>query len=119
MSDERWTTSDIPDLHGTSAVVTGANSGLGLYTTIGLARAGAQVVMGCRDSARGQEALAQVHDAAPGGRVLLLQSGLAALGSVRRFAATVPDAVDGTALDLLVNNAGVMAIPRRETADGF
>src|SRR4030095_9329339 len=52
MSDSRWTPADIPDLHGVSAVVTGANSGLGLQTTIGLARAGALVVMGCRESAR-------------------------------------------------------------------
>jgi NAD(P)-dependent dehydrogenase (short-subunit alcohol dehydrogenase family) len=119
MSDSRWTPADIPDLHGVSAVVTGANSGLGLQTTIGLARAGALVVMGCRDSARGEAALAQVRAAVPDAQVLLLELDLADLASVRRFAATVPDAVDSTALDLLVNNAGVMAIPRRETADGF
>ena len=119
MSDERWTPADIPDLHGTSAVVTGANSGLGLHTTIGLARAGAQVVMGCRDSARGEAARAEVRAAVPDADVVLLPLDLADLASVRSFAATVPDAVDSTALDLLVNNAGVMAIPQRRTADGF
>ena len=58
--NDRWSTADIPDLHGVSAVVTGANSGLGLHTAIGLARAGAQVVLGCRDEARGRQALAEV-----------------------------------------------------------
>jgi NAD(P)-dependent dehydrogenase (short-subunit alcohol dehydrogenase family) len=119
MSDARWTTADMPDLHGVSAVVTGANSGLGLHTTIGLARAGAQVVMGCRDTGRGEAALAEVRAAVPGADVVLLPLDLADLGSVRAFAATVPDAVDSTAVDLLVNNAGVMAIPQRKTADGF
>jgi NAD(P)-dependent dehydrogenase (short-subunit alcohol dehydrogenase family) len=112
MSD-RWSTADIPDLQGVSAVVTGGNSGLGLWTVVGLARAGARVVLASRDEGRGLEALAKVRDAAPGADVLVLRLDLADLASVRRFAGQVPD------LDLLVNNAGVMAIPRRETADGF
>jgi len=119
---DRWSTADVPDLGGVGAVVTGANSGLGLQTSIGLARAGAQVVMGCRDAGRGEAALAAVRAAVPGARALVLPLDLADLASVRRFAGEVPDALDGGAdggLGLLVNNAGVMAIPRRETADGF
>jgi NAD(P)-dependent dehydrogenase (short-subunit alcohol dehydrogenase family) len=116
---ERWTTADLPDLHGTRAVVTGANAGLGLETTIGLARAGAQVVMGCRDPGRGEAALARVRAAVPDGQAVVLPLDLADLASVRRFAETVPDAVGAPALDLLVNNAGVMALPQLATADGF
>jgi NAD(P)-dependent dehydrogenase (short-subunit alcohol dehydrogenase family) len=69
--------------------------------------------MACRDAGRGEAALAQVREAVPGGDVLLGELDLADLASVRRFAGSVP------ALDLLVNNAGVMAIPQRRTADGF
>jgi NAD(P)-dependent dehydrogenase (short-subunit alcohol dehydrogenase family) len=118
---DRWSVADIPGLGGVGAVVTGANSGLGLHTAIGLARAGAQVVMGCRDAARGDAALAQVRAAVPDARAVVLPLDLADLASVREFAAAAPDAVDSTesGLGLLVNNAGVMAIPRRETADGF
>jgi NAD(P)-dependent dehydrogenase (short-subunit alcohol dehydrogenase family) len=118
MSD-RWSTADIPDLHGVSVVVTGANSGLGLHTVLGLVRAGARVVMACRDEERGRQALDRVRREVPDADALVLPLDLADLASVRRFAGTVPDAVHGNALDLLVNNAGVMAIPRRETADGF
>ena len=116
-----WSPDAVPRLDGTGAVVTGANSGLGLATTIALARAGAQVVMGCRDAGRGEAALAQVRAAVPGARALVLPLDLADLASVRRFAAEAPDALggEGAGLGLLVNNAGVMAIPRRETADGF
>jgi NAD(P)-dependent dehydrogenase (short-subunit alcohol dehydrogenase family) len=118
---DRWSVADIPALAGVGAVVTGANSGLGLYTAIGLARAGAQVVMGCRDAGRGEAALAQVRAAVPDARAVVLPLDLADLASVREFAAAAPAAADsaGSGLGLLVNNAGVMAIPRRETADGF
>jgi NAD(P)-dependent dehydrogenase (short-subunit alcohol dehydrogenase family) len=115
---ERWSTAEIPSLRGLSAVVTGANSGLGLETTIGLARAGAQVVMGCRDAGRGEAALGRVREAVPDARAAVLPLDLADLASVRRFAAEAPGAAE-SGPGLLVNNAGVMAIPRRETADGF
>jgi NAD(P)-dependent dehydrogenase (short-subunit alcohol dehydrogenase family) len=115
---DRWSVADIPGLRGAGAVVTGANSGLGLQTAVGLARAGAQVVMGCRDAGRGAAALAEVRAAVPGARAVVLPLDLADLASVREFAGAAPDAVDDE-LGLLVNNAGVMAIPRRETADGF
>jgi NAD(P)-dependent dehydrogenase (short-subunit alcohol dehydrogenase family) len=112
-----WTSSDIGDLSGKTAVVTGANSGLGLQTALALASHGAHVVMACRDQARGASALDQVRAAAPSGSAELATLDLADLRSVRAFGAAFADSHD--ALDILVNNAGVMAIPRRLTADGF
>ena len=115
---ERWTPSDLPSLSGVTAVVTGANSGLGLETSVGLARAGAHVVLACRDPLRGDEALGQVRVRVPGASVELVALDLASLASVRAFADAVGDR--HPALGLLVNNAGVMALPtRRTTADGF
>ena len=111
---EKWTVDQIPDQAGRTAVVTGANSGLGLITARELARKGARVVMACRNMAKGESALGEVQAAAPGADVELAELDLGSLESVRGFVA----GRDG-ALDLLVNNAGVMAPPRGETADGF
>jgi NAD(P)-dependent dehydrogenase (short-subunit alcohol dehydrogenase family) len=112
-----WTTEDIPHLAGHTAVVTGANSGLGFETALALARAGAHIVLACRDQAKGDDALERIRQAVPTANVRLGRLDLADLASVRKFAADFPTEHDG--LDILVNNAGVMAIPRRETADGF
>jgi NAD(P)-dependent dehydrogenase (short-subunit alcohol dehydrogenase family) len=114
MSD-KWTPADIGDLDGVTAVVTGANSGLGLRTAVRLAEHGAEVVLACRDTGRGEAALATVRAAAPAANARLAQLDLASLASVRRFAAAWGE----RRLDLLINNAGVMATPRRVTADGF
>jgi NAD(P)-dependent dehydrogenase (short-subunit alcohol dehydrogenase family) len=114
---DKWTTTQIPDQDGRLAVVTGANSGLGLVTARELARAGATVVMACRNERKGEEALRAVQARVPSAEVELEQLDLADLGSVRSFAERVRERHDG--LDLLINNAGVMATPRRETADGF
>jgi NAD(P)-dependent dehydrogenase (short-subunit alcohol dehydrogenase family) len=113
----RWTASDIPDQSGRVAVVTGANSGLGYVTSLELARHGARVVLGCRSDVRGKEAVAKIIAAAPNADVELRSLDMAELSSIRSFA----DGIQAThpTVDLLVNNAGVMAIPRRETADGF
>lgn len=105
----KWNATQIPDLTGRTAVVTGANSGLGIATTQALARAGARVVLAVRDLDRGRAAAATA-----GGRTEVRHLDLADLSSVRSFAA----AWDGD-LDLLINNAGVMAIPQARTADGF
>ena len=113
----RWSAADVPDQSGRVALVTGANSGLGLHTSIGLARKGARVLMACRDAGRAERALVQVRAAAPGADVELLSLDLASLASVEAAAADVAGRV--TALDLLVDNAGVMAVPRTATADGF
>jgi NAD(P)-dependent dehydrogenase (short-subunit alcohol dehydrogenase family) len=112
-----WTTAEIPDRTGRLAVVTGANSGLGLVTARALARAGATVVLACRDPDRGAAALADVAATATGGAPRLEALDLADLGSVRELARRLEQRDDR--LDLLINNAGVMAPPRRETADGF
>jgi NAD(P)-dependent dehydrogenase (short-subunit alcohol dehydrogenase family) len=114
----KWTTEQIPDQSGRTAIVTGANSGLGLSTARELARRGARVVLACRNAAKGETALREVErvasaDASPE----LAALDLASLASVRAFAAGF--AAKHADLDLLVNNAGVMAPPRRETEDGF
>ena len=113
MSDE-WTAADIPDQSGRTAVVTGANSGLGLITAREFARNGANVVLACRNTTKGDEAAAAILQDAPSGAVDVRALDLAELSSVHSFA----DELDGT-IDLLVNNAGVMGIPRKHTKDGF
>ncbi len=113
----KWSARDIPSQSGRVAVVTGANSGLGLVTARELARAGARVVMGCRDTDRGNASRSQVLAQVPGADVEVRRLDLASLASVREFADRLH--ADVPALDLLVNNAGVMAIPRQLTEDGF
>jgi NAD(P)-dependent dehydrogenase (short-subunit alcohol dehydrogenase family) len=113
----KWTTADIPDQSGRLAIVTGANSGLGLVTARELARAGASVVMTSRNEAKGEVAVRAVEALAPGAELELEQLDLASLDSVRAFAERVRER--HPKIDLLINNAGVMAPPRRETADGF
>jgi NAD(P)-dependent dehydrogenase (short-subunit alcohol dehydrogenase family) len=113
-----WTANDIPDLTGKTAVVTGANSGLGYETAIALARHGAHVVMACRDEGRGTAAIERLRSEAPKASVELTLLDLADLASVRKFAEGY--AGERKDLDILVNNAGVMALDeRRQTADGF
>ena len=110
-----WTADDIPDLTGRRAVVTGGSSGLGLETAVALAAHGAQVVLTARDTAKGDDAVRRVLARVPDASVERGSLDLADLVSVRAFAERVGD----RPLDLLVNNAGVMAVPPRRTADGF
>jgi NAD(P)-dependent dehydrogenase (short-subunit alcohol dehydrogenase family) len=112
-----WTTEEIPDQTGRVAIVTGANSGLGLETTIALAQHGAHVVMACRNTERMQRARLQVLRAVPDADLALMILDLASLAAVHDFADKFRANYDR--LDLLINNAGVMAPPRRESADGF
>ena len=112
-----WTAADIPDQSDRIAVVTGANSGLGLVTSRELARAGAEVIMACRDATKGETGAQEIRSAVPGAQVRVERLDLADLSSVQEFAASVTGAHQR--LDLLVNNAGVMAPPRRVTRDGF
>ena len=109
MSSTKWTAQNLPGLAGRTAVVTGANSGIGRIAARELARAGAHVVLAVRDTAKGEQAAAAMP-----GRTEVRPLDLADLASVRAFA----EAWDGD-LDLLINNAGVMAVPERRTADGF
>ncbi|MEV5840240.1 oxidoreductase [Nocardia sp. NPDC052112] len=103
-----WDTSNIPDQNGRTIIVTGANSGLGAVAARALAGAGAQVVLACRNVAKGEKVAGEI-----GARAEVRKLDLADLASVRAFA----DAVDR--VDVLVNNAGVMALPEQRTADGF
>ncbi|WP_067171743.1 oxidoreductase [Microtetraspora niveoalba] len=112
-----WSVDDIPDLTGRTAVVTGANTGIGFPTALELARHGARVIVASRDPDKGREAVGRILDRAPGAQAEFERLDLADLGSVRAFADAVGSRLDG--LDLLVNNAGVGMIPRRTTADGF
>ncbi len=113
-----WTADQIPDQTGRTAVVTGANSGLGLVTARELARSGATVVLACRNLEKGERALAEVRAVARDAAQPRLEVlDLSTLSSVADFAARLSE--QQTSLDLLVNNAGVMAPPRRLTADGF
>ncbi|MEV6911837.1 oxidoreductase [Amycolatopsis sp. NPDC051071] len=114
----RWTEADIPDQTGRTAFVTGANSGLGLRTAEVLAGKGARVLLGCRSPERGAKALERVRAAATGPAPELVRLDLADLESVREAAKKVQELAEGK-LDLLVNNAGLMAIPRGHTKDGF
>ena len=109
MTSAKWTAQDLPRLEGRTFVVTGANSGIGLAASRALGRAGARVVLAVRDVAKGEAAAASIE-----GHPEVRELDLADLGSVRAFA----DAWDGD-LDVLVNNAGVMAVPERRTKDGF
>ncbi|HWD51941.1 MAG TPA: oxidoreductase [Acidimicrobiales bacterium] len=104
----KWTATDIPDQSGRTCVVTGANSGLGAVIATDLARAGAKVIVACRDVAKGERAAAEMPGATEVRRL-----DLADLGSVRDFAAGLGE------IAVLVNNAGVMAIPKGQTQDGF
>ncbi|MDI2127667.1 oxidoreductase [Yinghuangia seranimata] len=114
---KKWSAADIGDLTGVTAVVTGGNGGLGLETARELARAGATVVIACRDAARGERAVDVLREDVPHAKLDVRALDLADLASVREFAAGFAGAY--RALDLLVNNAGVMATPRGKTADGF
>ncbi|MFD7873313.1 oxidoreductase [Streptomyces sp. NPDC059766] len=110
-----WSAHDIPGLSGRTAVVTGANSGLGYVTARELARHGARVVVACRSEPRGRAAVDRIGAEVPGAEVEFARLDLGDLASVREFAARFPY----ERLDLLVNNAGVMALPYGTTADGF
>ncbi|MET8687984.1 oxidoreductase [Streptomyces sp. NPDC004732] len=110
-----WTANDIPDQSGRTAVVTGANSGLGYVTARELARRGAHVILACRSAERGVAAVDRLLREVPDADVEFRALDLGDLASVRQFAA----AYDSARLDLLINNAGVMALPYLRTADGF
>lgn len=109
-----WTEASIPDLNGRTAIITGANSGLGLAMTEALGRAGATVIMACRSLNRAEDARGRVRRKVPDGDVRIMEVDLGSLASVRAFA----EAVDGP-VDLLINNAGVMGGERSSTVDGF
>ncbi len=118
MTNTNWTTVNIPNQDSRIALITGANSGLGYETARALARKGARVIMAVRNLDKGQAAADAIMRENPAAQLDLMQVDLASLESVRAFAEAVRERYG--ALHILVNNAGVMALPeRRETADGF
>ena len=113
----RWSEEDIPDLTGKTVVVTGANSGLGYETSRALALRGAHVVLACRNLGKAKEAADAISALDPKADLELLELDLASLESIAAFAESFLDS--HPRLDVLCNNAGVMAIPHRKTQDGF
>lgn len=115
---QRWTPAAIPPQAGKLAYITGANSGVGFYAALELARAGCAVILACRDRSKAEAALNRIRVAVPRAEVEIADLDLANLDSVRAAAEGV--FASGRKLDLLVNNAGVMALPQRSvTAQGF
>ncbi len=113
----KWTKNDIPNMDGKVVIITGANSGLGLESTKAIAAKGATVVMACRNMSKAEKAKAEVLREVPSAKLDVMPLDNASLNSVRAFADAFKAKYDR--LDLLLNNAGVMAIPRTETEDGF
>jgi len=113
----RWTVDQIPDQSGRTAIVTGANTGIGFEAALALSRKGARVILACRSPERGRDALDRIHAAVPGAPASLEALDLADLDGVRGFASRVRDAHDR--LDLLILNAGVMVPPESTTRQGF
>jgi NAD(P)-dependent dehydrogenase (short-subunit alcohol dehydrogenase family) len=118
MAVSKWTAEQIPSQSGKTVLITGANSGIGYQAAKEMARHGAHVLLGCRDAAKGQAALERLEREAPGASAEVVLLDMASLTSIRSFAAGF--AARAVPLDVLINNAGVMALPTREmTADGF
>jgi len=114
---EKWTTDNIPDLSGKTMLVTGANSGIGFETSLALAKKGAHVIMACRDQTKADDAKERLISLVPAAHITLVTLDLADLDSVRKCAEAVIKTHD--TLDVLINNAGVMATPNSKTKQGF
>lgn len=114
---KRWAADDVPEQTGKTIVITGANSGIGYEAALVLAQRGAELILACRSQEKGARALEQLRAAAPGAKAKLMKLDLASLASVRAFADQVKS--EQGRIDILINNAGLMAIPRATTEDGF
>ncbi len=110
-----WTLADIPDLHGRTALVTGATDGLGFETARELARRGARVLLAGRNAAKGAAALKRIRDEQPGADVTFESVELGDLATVRSLA----QRAGAQGVDILINNAGIMGVPKSKTAQGF
>src|SRR5438067_108857 len=113
----RWSIASAPDQSGRTAVVTGANTGIGYETARALAERGATVILACRDSRKAEQAASRIKAGDARARVEVVDLDLASLASVRSAAGEIRSAAPS--LDLLVNNAGVMDVPYEQTVDGF
>lgn len=117
MARNGWTAEEMGDLSERTVIVTGANSGLGYEATKSFAHHGAEVVLACRSTERGDKAAERIHQESPDASLTVLELDLADLSSIEAFATTFKNEYDD--LHILCNNAGVMGIPRSETADDF
>ena len=113
----KWKASDIPDLKGKIAIVTGANSGIGFQTSLALARKNAMVIMAVRSREKGLHAAEIIHAEVPNAELVVMKVDLANIESVKHFADGYLE--EFQRLDILINNAGVMALPLMHTAQGF
>src|SRR6202046_4262160 len=115
-----WTTTNIPSQAGRRVLITGANSGIGWEAALELARRGAEIILPARTEAKANDAIARIRAQVPNAKLIAEILDLADLNSVHAFAKRVAEMFPGQSLDLLVNNAGVMAVPTRElTVDGY
>jgi NAD(P)-dependent dehydrogenase (short-subunit alcohol dehydrogenase family) len=115
-----WTTANIPSQVGRRALITGSNSGIGFETALALARRGAEVILPARTQAKADDAAARILEQVPGAQLYPEILDLAVQASVHAFANRMMERFPGQSLDLLINNAGVMALPTREiTEDRF
>ena len=115
-----WTTANIPSQVGRRALITGSNSGIGFETALALARVGAEVILPARTQAKADDAAARILEQVPSAQLYPEILDLAVQASVHAFANRMIERFPGQSLDLLINNAGVMALPTREvTEDGF
>jgi len=112
----RYRMLDVPDQTGKTFLITGANAGIGFEAAKALAGLGARVILGCRDAKKGAEALWRIREHDPLADLVLLDLDLADLDSIRSVGASL---ADEPAIDVLVNNAGVMATPKLQTVQGF
>jgi NAD(P)-dependent dehydrogenase (short-subunit alcohol dehydrogenase family) len=119
-SSPKFSASDIPSQKGRHVLITGANSGIGYETALELARSGAEIILPARSLQKADDAIASIGRLFPGAKITAGVLDLASLASIRAFAGYVGQNFPGQSLDLLVNNAGVMAVPQRElTVDGY
>jgi NAD(P)-dependent dehydrogenase (short-subunit alcohol dehydrogenase family) len=115
-----WTADRIPPQQGRRVLITGGNSGIGYETALELARRGAEVVLTARSLEKSHDAIERIRQQIPNSKLHAAILDLASLSSVRSFAAEFSTMFPRESLDLLINNAGVMAVPTRElTVDGF
>lgn len=112
-----WTANDIPNLNGKTAIVTGANSGLGLVASKALAAKGCHVVMACRNAKKANTAVDEIKRGCPEASLAVIELDLSSLESIKQFSDEIHSRFQ--AIDILCNNAGVMDIPYRKTTDGF
>ncbi|MDA3816916.1 MAG: oxidoreductase [Prolixibacteraceae bacterium] len=117
MTDTKWTFDNIPDLQGKTIIVTGGNSGLGYESVKAFAQNGAKVILACRNLEKGEKAKTEILQTRPKGEIMVMRVDLMDLDSVREFALQFKSKY--SKLDVLLNNAGIMATPYFKTKDGF